>query len=117
MGREPDQPRKEPLMSATDQQVSKQQRIVNQMHKLSHTQPPLVYAGLGLVCGAFWALGTSVQVLTSEAWMMKQQLDHLSLNAFGQVYDASRGQLPGNLMIPFLFGWGVQMALVVASIG
>jgi hypothetical protein len=99
------------------QQITRQQRIINQMNKMGNTQPPIVYAALGLVCGAFWVLGTSVQVLTSEAWMMGQTMDHISLNAFGQIYDAFRGLLPGHLMIPFLFGWGVQMALVVASVG
>lgn len=104
-------------MSTTEQQISKQQRMVNQMNKLNNTQPPLVYAALGLVCGAFWALGTSVQVLTSEAWMMGTSMDRIRFTAFGQLWDAAHGNLPGEMTIPFLFGWGVQMALVVSSVG
>jgi hypothetical protein len=83
----------------------------------SHVQPPIVYLLIGLLCGFFWALGTSVQVLTSEAWMMGQTLDKISFNAFGQLWDAAWGHLPGNMWIPFVFGWGVQMALVVTGIG
>jgi hypothetical protein len=104
-------------MGTNNQQISQQQRMVNQMNKLNNTQPPLVYAGLGLVCGAFWALGTSVQVLTSEAWMMGTTMDKISFSAFGQLWDAAQGHLPGSMLVPFLFGWGVQMALVVSSIG
>jgi hypothetical protein len=77
----------------------------------------VVYLGLGLVCGAFWALGTSVQVLTSEAWMMGKTMDRISFNAFGQLWDAAHGNLPGDILIPFLFGWGVQMALIVSAVG
>lgn len=91
--------------------------MVNQMNKLNNTQPPLVYLGLGLACGAFWALGTSVQVLTSEAWMMHEPMGNISFTAFGQLLDAFQGKLPSGMLVPFLFGWGVQMALVVSSIG
>jgi hypothetical protein len=104
-------------MSTDTQQVSRQQRIINQMNKMHHTQPPIVYLGLGLLCSGFWALGTSVQVLTSEAWMMHTTMNNISFNAFGQLWDAARGQLPGEILIPFMFGWGVQMALIVASVG
>jgi hypothetical protein len=104
-------------MSTTEQQVSGQQRIVNGMNKINNTQPPIVYLLLGLVCLAFWALGTSVQVLTSEAWMMHQTVDRISFSAFGQLWDAFHGDLAGGMLIPFIFGWGVQMALVVSSIG
>jgi hypothetical protein len=105
-------------MSTNQQQVAAQQRIVNQMNKMNNPQhTPIVYLLLGLVCGGFWALGTSVQVLTSEAWMMGKTMDKISFNAFGQLWDAAHGLLPGSMLIPFLFGWGVQMALVIASIG
>jgi hypothetical protein len=102
--------------SMSQQQISRQQKIVNQMSKVSDTQPPIVYAGLGLLCGGFWALGTSVQVLTSEAWMMHQTMDQISFNAFGQLVDACQGHLPGSMQVPFFFGWGVQLALIVASV-
>lgn len=104
-------------MGSDTQQISRQQRIVNQMNKMNHTQPPVVYLFLGLVCGGFWALGTSIQVLTSEAWMMHKTMDEISFSAFGQLWDAVHGHLPGAMLVPFLFGWGVQMALIVSSVG
>lgn len=104
-------------MSTDTQHVSKQQRIVNQMNKINGTQPPIVYLLLGLVCLGFWALGTSVQVLTSEAWMMHQTMDKISFNAYGQLWDACQGLLPGKMIVPFFFGWGVQLALIVTSVG
>jgi hypothetical protein len=105
-------------MSTTEDQMGRQRRIVEGMGKASsHVQPPIVYLLIGLLCSFFWALGTSVQVLTSEAWMMGQTLDKISFNAYGQLWDAAWGHLPGNVWIPFVFGWGVQMALVVTGIG
>jgi hypothetical protein len=104
-------------MDTDAQQITRQQKLVNQMNKVNRAQPPLVYFGLGVVCGGFWALGTSVQVLTSEAWMMHQTMNEISFNAFGQLWDAIGGHLPGAMLVPFLFGWGVQLALIVASVG
>lgn len=79
--------------------------------------PPLVYVILGIVLSGIWALGTSVQVLTSEAWMMHQQMNQIDFTAFGQLWDAASGRLPSDMLVPFTFGWGVQFALIVASIG
>jgi hypothetical protein len=79
--------------------------------------PPLVYVILGIALGGIWALGTSVQVLTSEAWMMGKSLSAIDFTAFGQLIQAARGQLPTEMLVPFAFGWGVQFALIVASIG
>jgi len=79
--------------------------------------PPLVYVILGVVLAGIWALGTSVQVLTSEAWMMHEDLKDVNYNAFGQLWDAAHGQLPSAMFVPFIFGWGVQFALIVASVG
>jgi hypothetical protein len=96
--------------------VSRQQRFVREMGK-PHVQPPIVYLILGFVCLGFWALGTSTQVLTSEAWMLHQSLSKISFNAFGQLWDALHGQLGGDMVVPFFFGWGVQLALIVSAIG
>lgn len=104
-------------MSAEEQWITRQQKFVNGMGKVSSTQPPLVYLGLGLVCGGFLALGTSVQVLTSEAWMMHRTMDNITFNAYGQLVDVCQGHMPGNMLVPFFFGWGVQLALIVASVG
>ena len=79
--------------------------------------PPLVYVLIGIALGGIWALGTSVQVLTSEAWMMGQTMKTINFTAFGQLWDAVRGQLSSDMLVPFIFGWGVQFALIVASIG
>src|SRR5713226_6966821 len=79
--------------------------------------PPLVYVLLGLALGGVWALGTSVQVLTSEAWMMGRALTQIDFTAFGQLWQAVTGHLPPTMLVPFMFGWGVQFALIVASIG
>jgi hypothetical protein len=70
-----------------------------------------------VVLPGVWALGTSVQVLTSEAWMMGQTMNQINFTAFGQLWDAVRGQLSPDMLVPFMFGWGVQFALIVASIG
>ena len=106
-------------MDSEAQQISRQQKLVNQMNKVNRTQPPLVYFGLGLVCTGAWALGTSVQVLTTEAWLNHTTMNDISLTAFGQLWDILTGQpLPGHApLIPVLFGWGVQLALIVASVG
>lgn len=79
--------------------------------------PPLVYVLIGIALMLVWALGTSVQVLTSEAWMMGKKLDQINFSAFGQLWQAMSGQLPTDRYVPFTFGWGVQFALIVASIG
>ncbi len=89
------------------------------MHLLSSVAhwPPLVYVLIGLATGGIWALGTSVQVLTSEAWMMSKPLDQINFSAFEQLVQAVQGQLSPAMLVPFMFGWGVQFALIVTSIG
>lgn len=79
--------------------------------------PPLVYVLIGVALFGVWALGTSVQVLTSEAWMMGKSMSEINFTAFGQLWQAIRGQLPADMLVPFMFGWGVQFALIIASIG
>lgn len=79
--------------------------------------PPLVYWLIGVALMGVWALGTSTQVLTSEAWMMGKRMDQIDFTAWSQLWDATRGQLAPAMSIPFMFGWGVQFALIVASVG
>lgn len=100
-----------------NQYVAAQRRFVQGMGKISNTQPPIVHLLLGLVCLFFWALGTSTQVLTSEAWMMHKTMSQITFSAFGQLWDAAHGQMPDGMLVPFLFGWGVQIALIIASVG
>ncbi len=93
-----------------------QGRGVQALMSVAHW-PPLVYVGMGIALGGVWALGTSVQVLTSEAWMMGDQMNQINFTAFGQLWQALTGKLPPEMLVPFMFGWGVQFALIVASIG
>lgn len=93
-----------------------QNRALQILGNVAHW-PPLVYVIMGVALGGIWALGTSVQVLTSEAWMMHRTMNQINFTAFGQLYQAATGSLPSDMYIPFIFGWGVQFALIVASIG
>ena len=111
------QHRKDIPMTTTEPNISRQQHLIQQMNKASNVQPPIVYGALGLLCGGFWALGTSVQVLTSEAWITHQSLSTIGFTAFGQLADAVSGKLAPDMWIPFTFGWGVQIALIVAAVG
>jgi hypothetical protein len=82
------------------------------------TWPPLVYLLLGVVCLSLWLVGTSVQVQTSEAWMMHSSVTSVStLSTFLQVWLLVRGMLPQVDNVPVIFAWGVQFALIVASVG
>jgi hypothetical protein len=104
-------------MAVNQQQVSAQQKVVDNMNK-HHVQPPIVYLILGVICLGFWALGTSTQVLTSEAWMMHESMKVLpNITAYTQLWDivvVHKSDIP---LIPFMFGWGVQLALIVSAIG
>jgi hypothetical protein len=93
-----------------------QQRGMQLLAGTSHW-PPVVYVGIGLALLGVWALGTSVQVLTSEAWIMGKHMQQIDFTAFGQLWQAINGKLPPEMLVPFMFGWGVQFALIVASIG
>jgi hypothetical protein len=80
--------------------------------------PPLVYFVLGVLAFVFWAAGTAVQVQTSEAWIMSAKVDAFpTLSTFGQVVDFFAGRLPASQIVPFMFAWGVQIALIIASVG
>ena len=82
------------------------------------TWPPVVYAILGLFALLFWAGGTAIQVQTSEAWIMGVPLkDFPSIATFGQLWEFAWGRLPVAALVPFSFGWGVQVALIIASVG
>ena len=80
--------------------------------------PPLVYFLLGLVCLGFWGAGTSVQVQTSEAWIMGEHVTSIpTLATFLQIWKFFSGTLPATFVVPFTFAWGVQLALIIASVG
>jgi len=90
--------------------------LQGRMHSIA-SWPPLIYFVLGVVGLIFWAGGTSIQVLTSEAWMQGQSVGHISFAPFGQIFDFVSGKLPDDMLVPFCFAWGVQFALIIASIG
>jgi hypothetical protein len=94
-----------------------QDRALDGMTTASSVHPPLVYFLLGCLCLAFWALGTSCQVMTSQAWMMRETLQNISFSAFPQLVGAFSGQLKSDVMGPFFFSWGVQLALIIGSVG
>jgi cytochrome c oxidase subunit IV len=82
------------------------------------TWPPLVYVLLGAFALLFWAGGTAIQVQTSEAWIMGVPLTRFpSIATFGQLWEFAWGRLPASAIVPFSFGWGVQIALIIASVG
>lgn len=84
----------------------------------AHSWPPVVYFILGVVCLLMWAGGTAMQVQTSEAWILGAQVKYLpTLSTFLQIWLFITGQLPGDQIVPFGFAWGVQLALIVASVG
>src|SRR5260370_36398532 len=107
---------KDSNMATTRMQNLQHSRGVQIVGSVAHW-PPLVYVIIGLALGGISALGTSVQVLTSEAWMMGKTMNQIDFTAFGQLWQAVRGELPPEMYVPFIFGWGVQFALIVASIG
>jgi hypothetical protein len=104
-------------MTVNPQHLNAQQKIVDHMGK-NHVQPPIVYLILGVICLGFWTLGTSTQVLTSEAWMMQESMKIIpTVTAYGQLWDiifVHKSDIP---LIPFMFGWGVQLALIVSAVG
>lgn len=80
--------------------------------------PPLVDIIVGVALVAVWLGGTAVQVLTSEAWFMHSALTSFNvLSAYQQLWAFVHGDMPINMLAPFMFAWGTQAALIVASIG
>jgi hypothetical protein len=80
--------------------------------------PPLVDVIAGVFLLAIWAGGTAVQVLTSEAWFAHTSLVSFNvLAAYRQLWDFVHGDMPTSMLAPFMFAWGTQAALIVASIG
>lgn len=100
----------------TTSRMQQQGRGMQMLGSVAHW-PPLVYVILGIALGGVWTLGTSVQVLTSEAWMLHKEMRQIDFTAFGQLWNAVTGHLTPEMLVPFIFGWGVQFALIVASIG
>jgi hypothetical protein len=93
---------------------------VNGSSSRAQQLPPIALFVIGSVCLIVWLGGTSVQVVTSESWMLHapSMLNGLSpFTAYIQMWHFIQGQLPSTLTIPFIFAWGVQAASLLASIG
>jgi hypothetical protein len=82
------------------------------------TWPPLVYFVLGAATFLIWAAGTAVQIQTSEAWIMQAPFSSFpTLAVYGQIWDLVRGTLATRLVVPLTFAVGVQLALILVSVG
>lgn len=80
--------------------------------------PPVVLIPLGIIVLFFWFAGTSVQVLTSEAWFAHTSVSPFSLVlTFQQIGQFVSGRMTWEQLFPFIFAWGVQFALILTSIG
>jgi len=87
------------------------------------TVPPVVLLALGIVVLFFWLWGNLTQIQTSEAWMLHLQsgsqtfslLPNFSL--FTQISAFFTGSLSGPALIADTWGWGIQIVLLVCSIG
>jgi hypothetical protein len=80
---------------------------------------PLVYILGGLLVGSFWLWGNVVQIQTSEAWMLQIQsaslVPHFAI--FMQLMDFWSGKLSQHEVIADTWGWGVQIVLLICSVG
>jgi hypothetical protein len=82
------------------------------------TLPPWAFLIPCGLCIVFCLIGTSVQVQTSEAWMAQVATTSVpTLSTFVQVMQFVQGKLPDSLIVPFIFAWGTQVALIVGSFG
>jgi hypothetical protein len=84
------------------------------------TNHPIVYFIIGAIVLFFWAWANLMQIQTSEAWMLQQQVG-LSLTPhfelLGQLTAFWAGKLTPAQQIADSWGWGVQIFLLVCSIG
>lgn len=80
---------------------------------------PLAYIVGGLLVGSFWLWGNVVQIQTSEAWMLQIQgaslVPHFAV--LMQIMDFWSGNLSQHEVIADTWGWGVQLVLLICSIG
>jgi hypothetical protein len=84
------------------------------------TVPPIVLLAAGIVVAGFYVWGNLTQIQTSEAWILQSHAA-LSLvprfDLFGQIKDFFTGQLSGSNLVADTWGWGIQIVLLVCSIG
>lgn len=79
----------------------------------------LLYLVGGVVVGSFWLWGNVVQIQTSEAWMLQLQgtslVPHVAI--LRQITDFWSGVLDQHHVIADTWGWGIQIVLLICSIG
>lgn len=80
---------------------------------------PLAYIAGGLLVGSFWLWGNVVQIQTSEAWMLGIQgaslVPHFEI--LQQLSSFWSGGLDQRHVISDTWGWGIQVVLLICSIG
>lgn len=101
--------------------VSKTSTVKSIISSVSHW-PPLVWIFLALITGSVWVMGTSVQIWTSENWMltavgMQSSLMETPFSVFGQFLSFWNGGLTQPQVVSQTFGWSVQLALICFSFG
>lgn len=79
--------------------------------------PPLVWLALGIILGVFWLGGTCTEVSTSIAWMTRQPVQYVGFSPLWQFVDFFHGTMSPNMLMPFIYAWGVQGAGMVGSFG
>ena len=83
-----------------------------------HNWPPLLWFLCGLVLSVVLAFSIPVQMLTSESWFMHIPVE-LSrvLYPYVQAWLFVHQELPADQIAPFMFAFGVQVALGLFSFG
>src|SRR5882724_6332948 len=84
------------------------------------TVPPFALLLIGTVVGFFWLWGNLTQIQTSEAWILQTQygislIPHFDLLL--QLKNFWTGNLTQSEIIADTWGWGVQLILLVCSVG
>jgi hypothetical protein len=105
--------------SAAHQPTTTSARADDHRHAWS-TVPPIVLLVVGVIVGGFYLWGNLTQIQTSEAWIL-QTHSAVSLvprfDLFGQIKEFFTGQLTGGALVADTWGWGIQIVLLVCSIG
>ena len=94
--------------------------VANALKQASSHWPAWGYLVTAAIALVVWLGGTAVQVQTSESWISQTRISavlqpHFSI--FGQLSLFWSGGLTQVQVVAYLFGWGVQAALILFSLG
>lgn len=80
---------------------------------------PVITLILGVILLFFWVLGTVMQIQTSEAYFMHADKVAMSpdLAIIMQPVQFVSGTLPATQLESFLWGWGIELALLICVVG